>query len=96
MRIEGYLPKEEFAAQLQNGLARIAFTQKQWAEAQRRYNEVVERYPNTAAAPEAMYWRGVSKYKATNDHNSLGDVAQQMQKYPGSIWAEKASVWAAH
>ena len=94
-RIEGYLPKDEFRAQLEMGLARIAFMHKQWADAEQRYGQVVERYPNTAAAPEAVYWRGVSQYKRTNDHTVLGGVAEQLtQKYPDSVWAKKASVWS--
>lgn len=62
-RIEGYLPKSEFRAQLELGLARIAFMHKQWAEAERTYAGVAERYLETVAAPEAVYWRGVSRYK---------------------------------
>lgn len=94
-RLEGYLPKEEFRAWLEMGLARISFMNKQWAEAERRYGEVVERYPDSKAAPEAVYWRGVSHYKATNDHTVLGEVADVFkQKYQDSVWAEKASVWA--
>lgn len=95
LRIEGYLPKDEFRAQLETGLARIAFMHKQWAEAERRYNQVVERYPDSKAAPEAVYWRGVSRYKATNDHTVLGEVPEQLKgKYADSVWALKASVWS--
>jgi TolA-binding protein len=94
-RIEGYLTREEFRAQLELGLARVAFMHKQWAEAERRYGQVVERYPDSKAAPEAVYWRGVSHYKATNDHTALGEVAEQFQhNYQDSVWAQKASVWA--
>jgi hypothetical protein len=35
-RLEGYLPKEEFQANLEMGLARVAFTRKDWADAERR------------------------------------------------------------
>lgn len=94
-RIEGYLSKNEFRAQLEMGLARIAFMHKQWADAEHRYAQIVERYSDTAAAPEAVYWRGVSQYKRTNDHTVLGGVAEQLsQKYPNSVWAQKASVWS--
>ena len=95
LRIEGYLPKEEFRAQLEMGLARVAFMRKQWAEAERRYAEVVERYPDAKVAPEAVYWRGVSRYKQTNDHTVLGEVPDQLKgKYGDSVWALKASVWS--
>jgi TolA-binding protein len=94
-RIEGYLPKDEFRAQLEMGLARIAFMHKQWAEAEQRYVQVLERYPDTAAAPEAVYWRGVSQYKRTNDHTVLGGTAERLnQKYQDNTWAKKASVWS--
>ena len=94
-RNEGYLPNAEFRARLEMGLARIAFMHKQWAEAERKYAAVAERYPNTSAAPEAIYWRGVSRYKATNDHVALGEVADELkEKYQGSIWTLKASIWS--
>jgi hypothetical protein len=95
LRIEGYLPKEEFRAHLEMGLARVAFMRKKWADAERRYAEVVERYPDSKAAAEAVYWRGVSRYKLTNDHTVLGDVPEQLkEKYSDSVWAVKASVWS--
>ena len=93
-RIEGYLPKSEFRAQLELGLARIAFMHKQWPEAQRRYAEVTERYSETVAAPEAVYWRGVSRYKEANEHLALGEVAKELkEKYPESVWTLKSSIW---
>ena len=93
-RIEGYLPKDEFRAQLELGLARVAFMSKDFADAERRYAEVVERYPNSKAAPEALYWKGVSHYKATNDHTVLGELPGQFQeKYPDSSWALKTAAW---
>jgi outer membrane protein assembly factor BamD (BamD/ComL family) len=95
LRIEGYLPRDEFRAQLEMGLARVALMRKQWAEAERRYAEVVERYPDAKVAPEAVYWRGVSRYKQTNDHTVLGEVPEQLKaKYADSVWALKASVWS--
>lgn len=95
LRVEGYLPKDEFRAHLEIGLARIAFMRKQWDEAERRYTQVVEQYPDSKIAPEAIYWKGVSRYKRTNDHNALGEVPNQInEKYPDSVWALKASVWS--
>ena len=94
-RIEGYLPKNEFRAQLELGLARISFMDKQWTDAEQKYAQVIEQYPETVAAPEAVYWRGISQYKKTNDHTVLGEVAQELgAKYPESVWAQKAIVWA--
>jgi outer membrane protein assembly factor BamD (BamD/ComL family) len=95
LRIEGYLPKEEFRAHLEMGLARVAFMRKKWADAERRYAEVVERYPDTTVAAEAVYWKGICRYKQTNDHTVLGDVPEQLkEKYADTVWAMKASVWS--
>lgn len=94
-RIEGYLPKDEFRAQLEMGLARVAFMHKRWAEAERRYGEVLERHPDSKSAPEALYWKGVSHYKATNDHTVLGELpAQFEERYPDSVWALKTAAWS--
>jgi len=94
-RVEGYLPRNEFRAQLEMGLARISFMDKHWADAEQRYDQVIERYTETAAAPEAVYWKGISQYKRTNDHTVLAGVAQELgAKYPESVWAQKAIVWA--
>jgi TolA-binding protein len=93
-RIEGYLPTAEFRAQLEIGLARVAFMSKDWATAEEKYTAVLDRYPNSKAAPEALYWKGVSHYKATNDHTVLGQLPDQFQqKYPDSIWAIKTEAW---
>jgi len=94
-RIEGYLPKNEFRAQLEMGLARISFMDKQWSDAEEKYAQIIERYPETVAAPEAVYWKGISQYKIKNDHTVLGGVAQELgARYPESVWAQKAIVWA--
>ena len=93
-RIEGYLPMDEFRAQLELALARVAFMSKKWADAEKRYAAVLEKYPESKSAPEALYWKGVSHYKATNDHTILGELPGQFQeKYPDSIWASKTIAW---
>jgi TolA-binding protein len=71
-RIEGYLPKDEFAAQLLLGLARVAFMQKKWADAEGLYDEILQKYSNSEAAPESVYWKGVSQYKRQTRPHSAG------------------------
>jgi hypothetical protein len=95
-RIEGFLPTEDFLAQIAIGLARAAFARGDFAEAERRFREVVEKYPNTDAAPEALYWAGVARYKGTGDAAALGETAGQFrQRYQDTSWAKKASVWGS-
>lgn len=93
-RIEGYLPNEDFVAALKNGLGRIAFVRKKYADAERWYNDVATRFSSSHAAPEAMYWQAVAHYKATSDHTALGKVAEELRRaYSNSIWSSKAIPW---
>jgi TolA-binding protein len=95
-RIEGFLPKDDFLAQIKLGLAHAAFVAKRFGEAERRFREIVEQHPDSESAPEAQYWAGVSKYKGTGNGAALGETAQAFQqRYQDSQWAKKASVWAA-
>ena len=94
-RIEGYLPKEDFTTQLELGLAKAAFGRNAFDEAERRFEAVLEKYPQTDAAPEAQYWAGVSRYKSSADPAALGATARRFtQRYSDSTWGKKASVWA--
>jgi len=94
-RIEGYLPKKWFRARLEMGLGRVAFMHKKWADAEKTYARVAENYADTTVAVEAIYWRGVSNYKATNDHTVLGGVAKELgEKYPGNEWTLKSLPWS--
>lgn len=95
-RIEGYLPKDEFNAQLLMGLARVSAMKKKWEDAEKLYRQILEKYPTTAVAPAAVYWLGVSKYQRTHDHHELGNVVTELkQKYPDSPWNKRAIPWAA-
>lgn len=93
-RIEGFLPNDDFLSQLMLGRAHIAFAEEKWGEAEQRFREIVEKFADTDAAPEALYWAGVSPYKATHDNSSLKATAKDFrERYQGTPWAKKASVW---
>lgn len=94
-RIEGYLPADDFLAQLQMGLAQTAFKTNNFDDAEKRFRAVVDQFPNSEVAPEALYWAGVSRYKGANDASALGATAKAFQeRYQESPWAKKASIWA--
>jgi len=95
-RFEGYLPPEDFVAHLSIGLAKAAFARGDWKQAEQGFRTVLDRHPDSELAPEALYWAGVSRYKATNDAAALQETATAFQsRYTNSSWAKKASVWAA-
>jgi TolA-binding protein len=96
-RTEGYLPREEFFAELHHGVARLLVVRKRWGEAARVYDDIVTKFPNTTAAAEATYWGAVSRFSQSHDHTALGAVAAQLERhYPRTVWALKASIWGQH
>lgn len=95
-RFEGYLPAPDFLAQLRLGLAHEARAVGDWPRAESLYRELADDPQAGEVAPEALYWAGVSKYKATGDHHALGETGQAFKtRFTDSTWAKKASVWAA-
>ncbi len=93
-RIEGYLPKNEFRAQLEMALARLAVMRKDWPDAEKRFAQIAEKYGDTSIGAEALYWRNVSRYSQSHNAEPLQSVAKELkQRYPDSVWTKKASVW---
>lgn len=93
-QFEGFLPADDFLAQLKLGLAHSAFARQEWKEAESRYENILSALPRTDAAPEALYWLGVSRYKDSGDATSLQQTAEAFKNhYSNSTWAKKASVW---
>jgi tetratricopeptide (TPR) repeat protein len=94
-RIEGFLPPDDFQAQLLLGLGHSAFARRDFDEAERRFEQVLRERPESDAAAEAQYWRGVSRYKRSGDATELTAIYDAFQRrYRDTPWAKKASVWA--
>lgn len=92
-RVEGFLERDPFFAQLKLGLAQAAFSNQQWDEAERLFEEVVSS-GDSDTAPEAAYWAGVTRYKRSGDPATLGETHKRLStQYGGSTWAKKAAIW---
>ena len=95
-RIEGFLPADDFLAQIELGAAKAAFATSRFAEAETLFRRVMDGYPDSDAAPEALYWAGVARYKGSGDASALAETARGFRdRYQQSSWAKKASVWAS-
>jgi len=93
-RLEGYFPKDDFRAFLEMGLARLAFIKKDWPNAERRYSEVIEDHPDSHFVPQAIYYRGVSRYSASHVAIELVDTAKILkEKYQGNEWHLRSVCW---
>jgi TolA-binding protein len=94
-QFEGFLPSEDFLAQLELGLAHSAFARQKWDEAECWFDDIVKTLPDSDSAAEALYWLGVSRYKECDDAAALRQTAEAFKThYASSPWAKKSSVWA--
>ena len=82
-RLEGYLPKDEFRGQLELRVARVALMSKSGLRRKAGMKRCSNVIPNSHAAPEALYWKGVSRYKITNDYKAPGNVEFLTKKTTG-------------
>lgn len=93
-RMVGYVTLEDFIPQLELGLAKAAFGREDFAGAQKAFEGIFRLYPSSEAAPEALYWAGVSAYKPNRDRAMLKQAAERLQQhFPHSEWTKKSSVW---
>jgi len=93
-RLEGYLPRQEFSAQLELARARLAFVQKRWQAAEEIYEAVTRVSPQTLAAATGIYWSAVCRYKRTKDHTVLRPMAERLaEEYPQTMEAKKAGAF---
>ena len=89
----GWLPPSEFAAMLQIGRGYFLLKRKKFEEAAPLFGNVIDRYADSTFAPEAMYFKGVSRYMATHEVDELKTAWTELQsRYPDSEWAMKSDV----
>ena len=93
-RTTGYLSPQAMLLELHIALAVGEMDRARWVEAHRILDEAIARYRHARNVPEAMWWRGVSIYRASgNDLAVLRDAWDPLiAGYRGSIWAEKADI----
>jgi TolA-binding protein len=91
-RTVGFLAPEELIPSLLLGMAKIHFDQNQFDAALSQLEKLLTDYPKSDSSPEAIYLRGVSRYKSTHSPKPLKEAYEQLQKvYPSSEWAKRAA-----
>ncbi|MCD1296298.1 thioredoxin [Methanocella sp. CWC-04] len=90
----GYLPQDEFRAQLTLGEGKLAFKEENFDKASKCFQKVIDMFSGTELVPEAMYYKGVALYKKSQDVSNLNRAHDELKsKFPDSSWTKKASVW---
>ncbi len=90
-RTLGFLEPDEFISSLSLGMAKVYFDADMFEEALRKLENLISIYPSSNDAPEAIYLRGVSLYKSTNDPKMLKAAYEKLRNdYHDSEWARRA------
>jgi tetratricopeptide (TPR) repeat protein len=90
-RTVGFLSAEELIPSLLLGIAKCHFDKERFDKAISSLDKLLTEYPKSDSAPEAIYLRGVSKYKSTHDPKPLKGAYEQLQaNYPSSEWTRRA------
>lgn len=88
----GFFEPDELLAEALLGCGHVAAGQSEWETARARFEEVVQRWPRSHAAPAAQYWAGVAGKKATGEVDALVSAWNELlARYGESAWAMKAS-----
>ena len=91
-RTVGFLAPEELIPSLLLGKAKIDFDHEDFAKALVTLEDLLKAYPKSAAAPEAIFLRGVCGYKSTHNPKALKEIYEKLAKdYPESEWTKRAS-----
>ncbi len=87
----GFLTAEEFIPSLKLGLAKTDFDLNNLDGCKKHLDRILEAYPQSLSAPEAIFLRGVTAYKLSNQAAPLKEAYQTLkEKYPESEWAQRA------
>jgi hypothetical protein len=93
-RITGYLPPEPFLAYLEFARAKVAFGSHNYPLAAELFDALSLEHPDAPTAPEAVYFRGVSRQKATGDDLHLEEAAADLARlYPHSDYVLRTEPW---
>ncbi len=90
-RTIGFMDADELIPSIWLGIGNSYFNGNEFIEAISCYEKLLADYSGSDSAPEAIFQRGVSLYKSTNDPKPLKEAYEQLQdKYPASQWTKRA------
>jgi len=90
-RVVGFLPPEELIPSLLLAIAKCSFDQEQFSSALSAMERILAEYPKSDSAPEALFLRGVARYKTTHNPTPLKEAYEQLHtQYPTSEWTKRA------
>ncbi|HVN97552.1 MAG TPA: tetratricopeptide repeat protein [Syntrophorhabdaceae bacterium] len=90
-RTVGFIAPEEFIPTILAGMARAYIDLKQFDPAIKHLETIINSYPQSFAAPEAIFYRAVCGYKTAHDVSGLKRAYERLTKeHPKSEWTSRA------
>ena len=90
-RTLGFLPPDEFISSLMLGIGKTHFDLGSFDEAISTLETLVKKCPQSKAAPEAIYYHGVSSFMIAHDASHLKKAYERLKaEYPDNEWAFRA------
>jgi len=91
-RTLGFFAPEELIPSLLLGMAKASFDRAERPAAIQHCERILQEFPKSGSAPEAIYLKGVAGYIETHEVNHLKELHKTLQRdFPASTWAMRAS-----
>ncbi|MGW8287167.1 MAG: hypothetical protein ACWGOD_02920 [Desulfobulbales bacterium] len=90
-RSVGYLAPDAFIASALLGIGKYHFDHDHYQDALHFFEKVISDYADGDYTPEAIYFRGISRYKNTKSRTHLKETYETLNsRYPDNEWTKKA------
>jgi tetratricopeptide (TPR) repeat protein len=90
-RTVGFLGPDEFIASQILGMGKTFFDLEKYNDAIAAFNSLLEMFPQSECAAEAIFYRGVAQYKNTHDPKPLREAYDRLSgEYPNTEWTKRA------
>jgi hypothetical protein len=94
-RNEGALAPDGLIAALMLGIGKERLNSGQYDQAVSFFDELASKYPKSEEAPEAIYYKGIARFKSTKDIEAMKEAHRQLYAaYPASSWTRKAQPYS--
>ena len=90
-RFTGFFTPPELCARMILDGAKAEINLENFSLAIKCFDDILEKYPGTFAAPEAIFYSGVAKYLSSHEPKVLKKGLLQLRKeFPDSEWTARA------
>jgi tetratricopeptide (TPR) repeat protein len=90
-RTVGFLEPDAFVANSLLGIGKYHFDNDRYPEALTFFEKIISGQPQSDCVAEAIFLRGVSRYKNSGDLEPLKEVFETLNsQFPDSEWAKRA------